>query len=217
MLPNISFGGIPTEEEVICPVGGEKFTVIGTMSCSTMGRTMSFRPLTSCDFVTRLPVCPSNGFPMYQEFSGEQITSLEKFTKTDEFEVLRQLPPWQRAYGIALNLGQSGTETAFNLLLSALWYESGEFLESEEAVSQLMKEAEDILLRADAETRPFLNAILGYMLSAVGRFDEANIMLNNAASAQSAPDYLLQYISAIQACQSDMAQEGCRPNDSFNP
>ncbi|MEM9342480.1 MAG: hypothetical protein AAGA87_05500, partial [Pseudomonadota bacterium] len=54
-LSSAAGAGTPFEDTMTCPVGGEEFTIVSTASCSTMGRTMSFRPVTSCDFVTRLP------------------------------------------------------------------------------------------------------------------------------------------------------------------
>lgn len=212
-----SWAGIPTEETVTCPVGGEEFEITGTLSCSTQGRTMSFRPLTSCDFVTRLPVCPSNGLPIYQEFSEEQVTRLEEFVETAEYASLKELSPWQRAYGVSLFLGQSGTDAAFGLLLSAMWYETEDLLESETGFAQFITESEAELQRASEADKPFLDAIIAYALSAAGQFEEANLRLDRAAETSNAPEYLLQYISAIRACQPNMNLDGCRPYDHFNP
>lgn len=211
------WAGTPTEETVTCPVGGEQFEITGTLSCSTQGRTMSFRPLTSCDFVTRLPICPSNGLPIYQEFSEEQITRLEKFVETADYASLRELSPWQRAYGISLFLDQSGTGAAFGLLLNAMWYETEDLLESETAFAQFIAESDAELQRASEEDRPFLDAIIAYALSAAGQIEEANLRLDRASETSNAPDYLLQYISAIRACQPNMNEDGCRPYDRFNP
>ncbi|MEO9650934.1 MAG: hypothetical protein ABJ360_23925 [Roseobacter sp.] len=215
--PISSWAGTPTDETVVCPVGGEKFTITGTASCSTMGRTMSFKPLTSCDFVTRLPVCPSNGLPVYQEFSEEQLSNLDGFLKTSDFAQLKLLPPWQRAYGVSQHLGQSGTATSFGLLISSLWYETEAFLGNEVILDQFLVESEGELERASVEDKPFLEAIIGYTLMASGRADEAEIWLGRASETESAPEYLFQYISAIRACRSNMQSDRCRPHDRFDP
>lgn len=210
----VSLAGEAIKESVICPVGGETFTITGTLSCSTLGRTMSFRPFTSCDFVTRLPVCPSNGLPIYQAFSDQQLAALNQLMESGKYEVFMELPPWQRAYALAQHLGQSETETAFNLLLSAMWFESAEFFGNATTIDLFLHEADAELLRAHEESKPYINAILAYVLSVEGRLDEADKRLESAKS-EKADEYLLKYVSAIEACQNDMAREGCQPNDFF--
>ena len=217
VLGNSAWAGIPIDETVVCPVGGEKFTVTRTASCTTFGRTMSFRPYTSCEFITRLPVCPSNGLPMYQEFTADQVTELTTFVEAPSYATLKDLSPWQRAYGLSVHLGQSGTETAFWLLMNAMWYEADVFFESDVALNQLLQEAEFELERTPEENRPFLNAILAYALTHAGRIDEANEKLESARKAPDTPDYLQKYISAVEVCQSDAEAEVCQPNAGFKP
>jgi len=217
LFSGMAWAGIPTDRTVICPVGGEEFTVTSTLSCSVQGRTMSFRPQTSCDFVTRLPVCPGNGLPIYQEFSEGQISELESFLVTQEYASLLTLPPWQRAYGISQHLGEAGTGTAFNLLLNAMWYETDEFLASDVALDQFLTESEDEFQRVPDESKPFLDAIIAYTLSMAGRMEEADVRLDRASEAAGAEEYLQSYISAIKSCQNNMDQQGCRPFEPFNP
>jgi hypothetical protein len=215
----LSWAGEPVEETVICPVGGEEFTITGTMSCTTYGdiRTMSLRPVTSCEFATKLPVCPDNGLPMYQEFSKEQVSDLTVFLNTAEYAALRDLPPWLRAHGISRHLGQSGTKTAFNLLLSAMWHEPEQFFDNNFTLDQLIQETELELARSPEEDRPFLNAIAGYALAVAGRIEDSNKRLQRAKQTSGVSEFLLQYISAIENCQSDMRKEGCGPDDPFDP
>ncbi|WP_299938380.1 hypothetical protein [uncultured Pelagimonas sp.] len=216
LTPSLSWSGTPIDETIVCPVGGEQLTITGTLSCSTQGRAMSFRPFTSCDFVTRLPICPTNGLPVYREFSDEQVSDLEVFLETPDFAHLKQLPPWQRAYGVAEHLGQSGTTTAFGLLLNSMWYETEDFLGNDDILERFLAEADGELERASDTDKPFLEAIVGYVLMASDRAEEAEIRLNRASEAADAPDFLIQYISAIRACRPNMEEEGCRPHDRFD-
>lgn len=215
--PHLSWAGTPVTDTMVCPVGGESFENTGTLSCSTQGRTMSFRPVTSCDFVTRLPVCPSNGLPVYQNFSDEQVADLDSFLETPEFERLKLLPPWQRAYGVSEHLGETGTAISFNLLLNAMWYETDSFLANDGALDSLLTETDSELERSPEESKPFLDAIIGYTLLVSGRVDEAEMRLDRASQASIESEYLLQYIATIRECQSDMQRDGCRPDDMFNP
>ncbi|WP_193369023.1 hypothetical protein [Pelagibius marinus] len=212
-----AWAGIPIDKSVTCPVGGEEFTITGTASCTTMGRTMSFRPQTSCDFITRLPVCPSNGLPIFDEFTEDQIAELTSFLKSSEFKEIKALPPWQRAYALAVHLGQSETEEAFWLLQNSMWYETASFFESRIALDQLLHEAEFELKRAPENTKPYINSVLAYALAYVGRIEESKERLKLAEQAPGAPEYLRKYISAIRACQADIASENCQPNARINP
>jgi hypothetical protein len=214
-----SFGwaGEPISTKVKCPVGGQRFKITQTLSCTTMGRTMSLSPVTSCDFITRLPVCPKNGLPMYQDFSDAQIAELKVFLKTPEYAALMPLSPWQRAYGVAVHLGQSGSSTAFGILVQAFWYEPDEFLASETALDQLLLEAKAELPRNAPEDRIFREAIIAYALTAAGRIKEANALLSRVEKAGDTPDDLRQYAATVRSCQKDVKREGCRPLDPFLP
>ncbi|MEO0653620.1 MAG: hypothetical protein AAFY77_01995 [Pseudomonadota bacterium] len=209
--------GMPVDQTITCPVGGEEFTVTVTPSCSEMGRSMSFAPITSCDFITRLPICPGNGLPLYREFSQDEIAHLEGFVSTPDYQRLRQLRPWQRAHGLAQHLGEAGTETSFWLLLRGLWYDPEAFFDGPETLQKFLDEADQERARAGAENVPFLVAIVGYALSAAGRLDDANVRLDQAMRAADVPDFLQDYVEAIRTCQPDMTRDGCRPGDRFEP
>lgn len=212
-----AWAGVPVERTMICPVGGKTFTITGTASCTTFGRTMSFRPVTSCEFVTRLPVCPSSGLPVYQEFTEVHVSKLTSFVETADYAALKNRPPWQRAYGLSVHLGQSGTATAFSLLLNAMWYETDSFFAEEAVLNDMLREAEFEMERASVDSRPFLNAILAYALAYAGRTDESVERLTRAKQAKNAPDHLKEYISAVEACQADVEAPNCRPDAAIAP
>ena len=203
--------GIPVETEMTCPVGGEVFTITETASCSTMGRTMSFKPLTSCDFVTRMPVCPGNGLPVYDDFTEVDIAMLTTFVETDDFAALRQLPPFLRAYGTARHLGDEGSEAGFWLLLNAHWYEPEAFLKNASALDTFIAETDAHIARAPDDEAPFLNAILGYALLRAGRTEAGEARLSRADAE--GPDHLKSYVAQVRACVGDFEHDGCRPDD----
>ena len=213
LTPAPGLAGIAYLETMSCPIGGEEFTLTRTASCTRMGRTMSYRPITSCDFVTRLPVCPGNDLPVYREFRQDEFEPLEALLGSPDYDAMRDLPPWQRAYAIAQHLGEADTGTAFNLLLNALWFETAPLVESQTAMDQFVQEAEAEAARLDDADRPCLHAIAGYALSLAGRVEEANAWLNKAEAAEGTPDSLKAYLATIRACQGDMGAEGCRPDD----
>ncbi|QHQ36423.1 hypothetical protein [Algicella marina] len=212
-----AMAGQPVETKLTCPVGGEAFTVTGTLSCSNLGRTMSFRPVTTCDFRTRLPVCPGNGLPMYSPFSDAQVTDLTAWLESEEFAAAKALPKWQRAYVVAEHLGQAGTNIGFGLMLQALWFEEAEFLASDSAMDTLLEEAKGEVERVPEMDGAFVHAIMAYGLARAGRMEDAE---EQAAAAEVAGDGnadLEAYLVALRACFADMSAEACQPDAAYQP
>ena len=209
--------GIPTENEVTCPVGGEVFTTTGTMSCSTRGRTMSFRPLSTCDFVTRLPICPSNGLPLYRDFDEGEVAALTRLLNSADWDEMRALPPWQRAYAVARHLDEEGTDVAFGILLSAFWYDTEALLAEPALIDRMVAEFAAERDRAAPEDQPFLDAILAYALIAANRAGDAEPLLARVRAMPDLPDYLQSYVDAVSSCRGSMAAEECRPDAPFVP
>ena len=98
-----------------------------------------------------------------------------------------------------------------------MWYEFEDFIKNDDILEQFLAEADGELERASEADKPFLEAIVGYVLMASDRIEEAEVRLTRASEAPDAPDFLLQYISAVRACQPNMEIEGCRPHDRFDP
>lgn len=203
--------GIPTEGLLKCPVGGEAFMVTGTTSCTVMGRTMSFRPYTSCDYITRLPVCPSNGLPLYREFTGAEVESLSRLVRSEDYRALRARSKWQRAYAVAGHLKDAGTTAGFNLMLGFFWYETDAFLQSSSALADFLLEVRAELAGADAQEVPVIQAIAAYALFLAGNAEEAESFLKAARSAEEIPAALDSYLDRIEACSANMDAPDCGP------
>ncbi|MBS8224943.1 hypothetical protein [Vannielia litorea] len=204
--------GTPYETEVTCPVGGEVFTVTDTHSCSTFGRDMAFRARTSCEFVTRLPVCPTNGLPLFMDFSEDQVATLGAFIASDDYATMRSLSPWLRAYELAQVLGEDKSPVTFGLLLQAYWEEEKAFFDYPDAISLMLAEAGAEADRADPEGRPYLQGIIAYMLLRSDRPEEADIWLEKARESQMEGDaYAETYLTRIEACRDAMETEACQP------
>ncbi len=217
LLAGAVHAGSPVDATLTCPVGGESFSVVETTSCSLQGRTMSFRPLTTCDFITQLPVCPSNGLPLFQEFSDEQVAQLTEFVGSAEFAPLLELPAWQRAYQVAVKMGLSGTPGAFGLLMNAVWFEGESLAGNTEMTARFMDEFEIEVARAEPIEGAFLRAIVAYFLQTTGQPDQAEALLTQAKAVPGIPETLTQYIAAIENCRTQMDQFACQPNTPFTP
>ncbi|MET1413812.1 hypothetical protein ABVF61_16190 [Roseibium sp. HPY-6] len=215
--------GSPVRGEKTCPLGGEKFEIVETMMCTIMGRTMSFRQVTTCEFVTKLPVCPSNGLPLYREFSERELEQLGKFVETEDYKVIRKLPPWQRAYKLAEVLEHTRSKGAFLILLQAFWFENEALLKNGDLFEEFIEEAEAEFGRVDKE-KPFVAAITGYALALADETELADEWLARAVSLADAmdeqnenADYLRAYLSRVSECQDNMASQACHPDAVFRP
>ena len=204
--------GEPIEEPFTCPVGGEEFTITGTLSCSHLGRTMLLRPVTSCDFVTLLPVCPGNGLPVYREFDAAEVEGLQQMIASDDWTAMRARPPWDRA--LALATWFEDREHQFGLALNGLWQDSGAVLADPARLDRVLQEFERRL--AEQPDEGVLAALAGFALLAAGRDAEAATWLDRARTMEM-DDWGQAYLSAVEACRGQMATEPCAPGAPFPP
>lgn len=209
--------GIPAEKEMSCPIGGETFTITTTLSCGDEGRTISFRPVTTCDFVTRLPVCPSNGLPIYKGFSPNELERITLFLETDNYQELLKISPFLRAYQLEKSLTEQRTSESFGLILHAMWWESETFYISESTVASFAQEAEAEFSRAPQQDQAILAGITAYVLAVAGNTEEARIWLEKANAAIAPNDYIAHYLATIRNCFSKMASNECQPEAMFEP
>lgn len=204
--------GEPVEQEIVCPIGGETFLITGTSSCSVLGRTMSFRPVTSCDFVTRLPVCPGNGLPLFDRFTESELARLPEILESAEFQQDRTAPAWQRAFYLANRIGRENSATTFRLLLNALWYEPETFLENPDLIAQLLAQVNSEKSRVAVENHAFLDAIAAYVLGATGQSEKAHRKLARLRANPATPPALEPFMARLETCLSDWSAEACAPD-----
>ena len=216
--------GTPVHVEEKCPIGGETFIVVKSPSCSYFGQSMSFRKSSTCDYITRLPVCPDNDLPLYREFTKGEISRLSAFVETEEYDRLRQLDPWQRAYRIEEYLGHTGSNSGFLLLLQALWYENESFLTNEPLLDRFAAEAEAEIDRVEEGEKPFVAAILAYAFAAAENRQKADLWFQWATSLNDGTgndaggvEFLRAYLAKLSACRQDMASVDCSPDAPFDP
>ncbi|MCV0429013.1 MAG: hypothetical protein K5905_26460 [Roseibium sp.] len=216
--------GTPVHVEQKCPIGGETFIIVKSPSCSYFGQSMSFRRVSTCDYITRLPVCPGNDLPIFREFSTEEVGKLSEFVETEEFGRLRQLDPWQRAYKVEEYLGQTGSSSGFLLLLQALWYENESFLADEQFLDLFAAEAEAEIDRVENAEKPFVAAILAYAFAAAENRQQADAWFERAKSLNeqvgndaSSSDFLRSYLTKLSTCRNNMTSAECSPDAPFEP
>ncbi len=205
--------GIPVPEHVTCPIDGLIFEVTGTASCSYFGYTMALAPVTSCDFVTHMPQCPGSGFPVYRDFTDDEVARLRDLVASDAYAAVSAQSPYYVAWYAEDYLGTDDAWLRFNLLARGLARDPGHTLADTAYLELMASEAPDALPGADPESRPFYTALTAFALIHAGHDGDAAAMLDEleASGDTAANDYLRAYVGAVRQCLADPASEFCDP------
>jgi len=193
--------GSPFSKVITCPVSGEEFRTTSSVSCSTMGYYLSKKPFTSCEFVTQIPVCPSNNLPVYKKFSDTEIEVLRTIIDTNEFNATSDISRFYSSYYIENNLSETNTETAFTLLLRGVW-EDPQLLENLHYAKDFDHVFEYLANDETIEGKGFFYGAYAYTLMQRGKFRRAKRYIKKMAKVQGDKDrdYLDKYIKALKYC-----------------
>jgi len=208
--PLVVQAGIPVQKTLTCPIGGEQFEITETVSCSSSGaRTMSFAPISSCDFVTRMPQCPQNHLPMYKEFSEDELAILQEFIVSETYDSMVDRSRYYMAYSIELQLGNEGPSAPFWFLLQGLWFDPDKSFSDQGYLAEFLAVSRGEIARESEENRPYVQSIAAFAQMKAGDF-EASRALMSAARVAEIP-FLQAYHGAIEACMADASSEFCDP------
>lgn len=122
LLPSMSFAMTMKEEQVVCPIGGESFTVSLPASGTAFNNGLDFMPLGAIVSPWPLAKCPSNGFVMFQEvFTPEELKRLTSYVNTPEYQALQKTHTnYYLVAKLAQAKGDSEVEVS-DLMLQATW------------------------------------------------------------------------------------------------
>ena len=116
--------------EVTCPLTGKVFTTRVFRSFTVRGYRLDSRPvLAGSPQILPLPVCPDFGFPVYRDFSAEELQEIRKIVRDAEFIKVVEIGNTHHAAAfVEERLGSSAAFLA-TLYLQAYWeaedYERG--------------------------------------------------------------------------------------------
>ena len=119
-----ALAGIPVEEEMTCPVGGESFTHTTTGSYSTYGARPDGKPYGSWVFPMPLPECPGNRLVLYKQFDDAEIETLSELVGSDAYRAMEGETDYYRAQWLEDRL--SNTVPMPWLLMRATWQVDGD-------------------------------------------------------------------------------------------
>jgi hypothetical protein len=109
--------------EYQCPVGGELFKQYENVQTRLdqqrlpIAKAMLSETRYDIDDLFGLPECPTNGLPMYREFSADEILKLERFLLDPEFiKLKRRAPQPIRSFWLATKLGEPALDRLLLIL-----------------------------------------------------------------------------------------------------
>lgn len=125
VLTSPAGAGTPYQENLTCPIGGEKFEHTSTGSYSTFGARPDGKPYGSWIFPMPMPVCPSNKLPIYDKFTKEQLARLEPLVASAEFKAIGNDMPYYRAAWLMERSGEPAADVAW-MIVKASWEADGD-------------------------------------------------------------------------------------------
>ncbi|WP_442679808.1 hypothetical protein ACSBM8_00955 [Sphingomonas sp. ASY06-1R] len=180
--------------EMICPVGGERFSAWRPSMYSTFGERPDGKPYSYLPFPFPLPECPGNKLIVFDDYSAAETTRLATLIATAEYKRLGTTDTtYYRAYWLADKLGRPKTES-LGLLLSAIWQvtpepaaeaaterpEDRDSLQQQRRYQALFIEQVRQLGLAAAPDQAWLQARAANAARQMKRFDEAEALCKQA-------------------------------------
>jgi len=169
--------GTPYQEDMICPIGGEKFKHTSTGSYSTFGARPDGKPYGSWIFPMPIPVCPSNLLPIYGKFTPGEIAKLEPLVRSAEYRAMAAAnKPYFNAAWLMERSGAKPEAIAW-MIVQASWE-----ADDQPQLKRTYQEAYVARIRAlpdtgDASDWLFYQVRAANGLRELSRFDEAAAMI----------------------------------------
>lgn len=124
-LAGPAHAGMPYEESMTCPIGGEKFEHVTTMSYTIFGQRADGKPYGSWQFPLNLPKCPGKGLVIFEKFGRADLARLEPLIASAEY---RAMLPVETDYFLAAwlmeKLGREPLDVAW-MIVQASWQADG--------------------------------------------------------------------------------------------
>lgn len=175
--------------ELTCPVGGERFTAITTLTYSIMGRRPDEKPYSELPFPRPMPECPGNGLVMFADFTPAETEQLGKWIATPTYQGMRATEsPFYRAYWLAKKIGRPDAD-AIELLLPAIWSAKEEDRDAPNRPRTsryqrtLVAAVESVNGSVSVDDRVWLQGQAANALREIGEFAEAERMRKRAEEA----------------------------------
>ena len=203
-----TLAGTSFPQNIKCPVGGEEFTFHAKASCTTFGRSMSFKPITSCGNLYDIPRCPINGIPIFKTFSEEESKRLEHFLRVTE---LKDKSKWIASYLVADELGLDDGEL-LNFLIFAFWYETEQFIKDKHWFKSLVERYNNNLTNMSEDEQTVIQIIIAYAALLASDNKTAQTYIHRAYQMNVSDEYILTYAKRVKSCSTKWVEKKCAPH-----
>jgi hypothetical protein len=214
-----ALAGTPYDETLRCPIGNESVTFTSTYSCTEFGgeRRMSLAPVSSCDFIERLPQCPTSKLPMYRAFDKDEVKVLRTLVKTDLYARAATQSRFYLAYVIERELRPDNTETHFGLLLNGFWHDSGLTFGNGDYMKAFAEAANRFAETATPADKALVWSVGAYAHLQNGNPAKARELIRAVRANPAARETgLLRYVALVEGCLRSPAAETCRPDHEIS-
>ena len=176
-LAGPAHAGMPYSEPMKCPIGGESFEHVTTMSYTIFGQRPDGKPFGSWHFPLDLPRCPGNGLIVFDEFSPADLERLEPLIASAEY---RAMLPVETDYYLAAwlmeKLGRKPIDVAW-MIVQASWQADGKPALKARYQADYVERLRALERKDDEFLWLVMQGRAVNGLRELGRFDEARTLL----------------------------------------
>lgn len=174
---------------------------------------MSLRQRSTCDFVTRLPVCAGNGFPVYRAFTEVEIQQARQMVQEEWYAEAASQSRYYRAYLIEKKLDASGEDALFNLLQNGYFFDPEKTYGDEAYYAAFQQAANDFYISAPDQGRKLALLAMAFATVHSAEPDAAWSMLEGAKLIET-PDipFFDYYLGLVEGCVSSPEAAKCQPS-----
>lgn len=185
----------------VCPIGGENFTNKERIAVYKEGVMLDMRPYGSYDGIPPLPVCPSNGFAMYQKkFTPDEVAKLTQYVAGPEYALMKDR---ETSYYLASKLmkymGEKDAGVFYSLLIATWQARNAD--EYARYASEALDMLRSMMTKSDADKDPVwpsYQLLIGELQRRLGRFAEAEAQLDALKGDARFSDSLSKSIIALE-------------------
>lgn len=182
-----------------CPLDGEKYKQVISISGTYFGIMLDFKPFGPITAPWPLPICPTSGFVVYRDdFKPEEFERLRTFVASPEYVAVRSETPYYRVAKLQAFLGDARDAIAYSLL-QATWE-----AKSPDKYARYARETlasyQDLLASAEKNDEDWLNQqlIAGELERRLGLFEEARERFSGLKNLEPFETDVLADIVALQ-------------------
>ncbi|AZV76650.1 hypothetical protein EBB79_01225 [Parasedimentitalea marina] len=160
-----------------------------------------------------MPVCDRESFPIYREFSKDEVKRLKDIVKTGWYQAATSQSRYLRAYLVEREFGTYSEEDMFWLLQSGHFYDAKNTFGNEEFYSEFRTAANAYVKVAKPEDQKLVLLLAAFARVHFGDPSKALKMLGSAARIPT-PDtpFFDQYAKLVRACVGKPDVDKCDPN-----